>query len=104
MDDEKLTKVSMNIILYAGDAKNNVHQAMKLVKEKNIDEALKALDEAEANLVVAHKSQTEIIQSACSGEKYEYNILFAHAMDTLMTIQSEYEIARDLIEIFKEYQ
>ena len=33
--------------------------------------------------------------------KHELYVLFIHAQDTLMTIKSEYELARQLIEIFE---
>lgn len=99
--DDNLDKVAMNMILYAGDARGFVHEALNKVRENKIDEALKSLDEANKNLISSHKFQTEVIQKACSGEKYEYNLLFAHAMDTLMTVQSEHEIARDLVLIFE---
>ena len=35
------------------------------------------------------------------GEEREYSLLFAHAQDTLMTIYSEINIAKQLLKIFK---
>ena len=37
-------------------------------------------------------------------EKSEYSLLFAHAQDTLMTIYSEINIAKQLLKIFKAYE
>lgn len=36
--------------------------------------------------------------------KSEYSLLFAHAQDTLMTIYSEINIAKQLLKIFKAYE
>lgn len=102
--EDQLIKTAMNIILYAGDAKGYIHETLKHLKEKGFEEAQVSIKEAEKNLVASHKLQTEIIQSACAGSHYEYNLLFSHAMDTLMTVQSEFELVRDLIPIFQQMQ
>ena len=43
------------------------------------------------------------IQGETRGEESEYSLLFAHAQDTLMTIYSEINIAKQLLKIFKSY-
>lgn len=48
--------------------------------------------------------QTDAIQNETRGEKSEYSLLFAHAQDTLMTIYSEINIAKQLIKIFEVYE
>ena len=99
--DEKIVEVAMSIILNAGDARSEIQAALKKIKEQDFKEAEKAMKKADENLVIAHQAQTEVIQSACGGEEIEYNLLFSHAMDTLMTVQSEYEITRELVSIFE---
>ena len=48
--------------------------------------------------------QTDAIQGETRGEESEYSLLFAHAQDTLMTIYSEINIAKQLLKIFKSYE
>ena len=48
-----------------------------------------------------HRAQTEIIQNEARGIRYEYSMLFNHAQDTLMTINSEIELTADLILTFE---
>ena len=55
-------------------------------------------------ITAAHKVQTDAIQGETRGEESEYSLLFAHAQDTLMTIYSEINIAKQLLKIFKSYE
>ena len=50
---------------------------------------------------ITHRAQTEIIQNEARGIRYEYSMLFNHAQDTLMTINSEIELTADLILTFE---
>ena len=51
----------------------------------------------------AHAAQTEIIQAEARGVQYEYCMLFNHAQDTLMTINSEIELCSSLIDTFRSF-
>lgn len=101
---EELLEISMEIILKAGDARNEIYHALDCVANKNFEEAEQALDKANEELTKAHDSQTKIIQSEIRGDKYPSTFLFAHAQDTLMTIKSEYNLTNKLISIFKNYK
>jgi len=59
------------------------------------------MEEAQECIRLAHVSQTEVIQNETRGKSYEPCLLFAHAQDTLMTIMSEYNLAKQLIEFFE---
>lgn len=41
------------------------------------------------DLVLAHNSQTKIIQNVATGKEYGQSSLFTHGHDTLMTVASE---------------
>lgn len=57
---------------------------------------------ASKEITKAHKIQTDAIQDEAAGEeKSEYSLLFAHAQDTLMTIMSEINLAKQIISISK---
>ncbi|MFV0498480.1 MAG: PTS lactose/cellobiose transporter subunit IIA [Bacilli bacterium] len=95
----ELNNVSMEIILYAGDARSYISEALAEAKIGNFKEAAKLIKKTDAKIVKAHKAQTDIIQSATSGKDIEYSLLFAHAQDTLMTIISEVKLSKEFIEI-----
>ncbi|MDF9824292.1 PTS system cellobiose-specific IIA component [Breznakia sp. PF5-3] len=94
---------SMKILLLAGDARAKCMEALSAISNQEIDYAKKLLNEAQEIITNAHKVQTEIIQEEICKEYNEYSLLFSHAQDTLMTICSEINIAKQLIKIFTQY-
>ncbi|MGX6972440.1 PTS lactose/cellobiose transporter subunit IIA [Vagococcus lutrae] len=100
--DEKINEISMTIILHAGDARKLVMEALSSIGDNDFQEADNKLVEAKKKINLAHRAQTTTIQSEASGEKQTFSLLFAHAQDTLMTISSEWNIAKKMIEIFEK--
>lgn len=101
IENSPLTEVAMKIILHAGDARNLAKEAIDCAKKNEFLQSYEKLNLARAEIVKAHKSQTEVIQGEMSGEQYENNLLFTHAQDTLMTISSEVNLTKSMIELFE---
>lgn len=99
-----LVPVAMQIILHAGDSRLKITEALEYAQDCAFDQAYQAMDDAEACITLAHKAQTEIIQNEASGSHYEYCLLFTHAQDTLMCVNSELRMAKQMIEILKKIQ
>ena len=99
---EQLAEVAMQIILHAGDARNLVMEALDEAGEGRYQEAEQKLVDAKEELRQAHVSQTGVVQSEAAGTRYEYSLLFTHAQDTVMTIFSEYNLAKKLIHLYKK--
>lgn len=97
--NEETAQNAMLIILNAGDARVFCQQALKHLAKFEIDEAKEKMKEANKKIVEAHKIQTDAIQAETRGETKEYSLLFAHAQDTLMTIYSELNIAKQLVNL-----
>lgn len=97
---------AMEIIMNAGDARDFAAQAMQAIAKGNLDEAKALLKEADKVQSAAHNVQTEMIQGDIRGgeEKMGYYVLFAHAQDTLMTIQVEINMAKHMLRIAKNYE
>lgn len=87
-----INDISMKIILHAGDGRFLLEKAASEIVNNNFDDAQNYISEAEEKIKQAHIVQTELMQKQISGENVEYSILFAHAQDTLMTINSELRI------------
>ncbi|HBM74124.1 MAG TPA: PTS lactose/cellobiose transporter subunit IIA [Clostridiaceae bacterium] len=105
-DNDKIIKVAMDIIIKAGDARLYITKALEAICLQDFVSADDNLKTAQEKIVSAHDIQTDIIQGAANGvEEYEkYNILFAHAQDTLMTITSELNIAKEIVNIYRSYE
>lgn len=105
-DCEKLEYVinkSMEIIMNSGDARNYASEAMSAIAKCEFDKASELLSKAEKVQTAAHVIQTEMIQGDIRGgdEKMIYSVLFAHAQDTLMTIQVEINMTKHILKLQK---
>jgi len=103
LEENELIPVAMQIILHAGDARNSASEALDAVKKGDFELAKDKIEEAKKFIVLAHGAQTEIIQNETRGIKYEPCLLFTHAQDTLMTINSEVILAKNIVELFEIY-
>lgn len=103
MMSEKVVQSAMSIILNAGDARVACKEALDAIAVYNFTLAEEKLKESQSKITEAHKVQTDAIQGETRGEESEYSLLFAHAQDTLMTIYSEINIAKQLYKIMKAF-
>lgn len=100
---EELIQNSMKIILHAGDARLNCKKSLEAIAAFDFQKAKELLALANDDIRLAHMVQTDEIQQEARGEGEGYSILFAHAQDTLMTVYSEINIAKQLILIFESF-
>ncbi len=101
--EDQLTQSSMEILLKAGDAREECFKALEFVSEGNIESARKKLNEAKETIVEAHRVHTACLQASMEKENNMYSMLFAHAQDTLMTINTEINLTARFIDIFENY-
>lgn len=101
LEGNVLVSAAMQIILHAGDARLKVTEALREAKAFDFEKAAEAMKEAEKEITLAHNAQTEIIQNEASGISYGFSLLFVHAQDTLMTINSEVRLGKEMIDILK---
>lgn len=99
MDDE-LTTAAMTIILHAGDARTAVRRAYEALAQGDREAVEKALARAKDEIRDAHRAQTDLIQAEAGGARHTLTLLFSHAQDTLMTVNSEVITAGHLLAIF----
>lgn len=99
---EELSQVAMEIILHAGNGRNHVESALgALEKQLDYSEYERLMGETNKELIQAHRAQTDVIQTTIEEENLPFSLLFSHAQDTLMTIVSEYNIAKHLGKLYK---
>ena len=103
MDEEEISKTTqdaMTILMAAGEARAEVKVAYESIAAGDLAAAEEHIGAADAKIVEAHHVQTDHIQGAFRGEPQEYDLLFSHAQDTLMTIYSEIIVAKQLYKVF----
>lgn len=101
--NEATVQSAMSIILHAGDARVACKESLDALAIADVELAKIKIKKAQKKITEAHKVQTDAIQVETRGEESEYSLLFAHAQDTLMTIYSEINIAKQLIKIFEAF-
>lgn len=100
--ENKIVEASFDIIFKAGEARNECEKALKAVESFDFDTAEEHIKLANDSIVEAHKIHTDIIQSYIGDmEGQPFYMIFSHAQDTMMTINSEILIAKHLIKISK---
>lgn len=100
-NESELVQVAMQIILHAGDARLKVAESIAYAKMFDLEKARALICEAKECIRQAHVSQTEVIQNETRGKVYDHSLLFTHAQDTLMTINSEVNLANQMLDLFE---
>ena len=101
--DNELVSSAMEIILHAGDARTQGKEALEAGASFDLTVAHERMAEAHSEITRAHRVQTDAIQGEARGEELPYSLLFTHAQDTLMTINSEIVLAKQIISVFEAY-
>ncbi len=101
MDNEKLVQVAMNVIMHAGDARDYIRKAGVKLTVQDLDGVEELLKQASVELIEAHKAQTSVLQNEAAGESISMTVLFSHAQDTLMTVESEQYMISTLYQCLK---
>lgn len=99
---EQTAAVAMQIVIHAGDARNLIMEALDCIGENQFDAAQEKLKEAQDEIRQAHIAQTEVIQAEAGGKEFAYSMLFTHAQDTVMTINTELNLAKKLCGMFEK--
>ena len=102
MDNEKLVQVAMNVIMHAGDARDYIRKAGTKLSALDLDGVEELLKKASAELVEAHKAQTSVLQNEAEGDSVPMTVLFSHAQDTLMTLNSEVNLTQNMIRLYRK--
>lgn len=104
MINEENAQNAFQMILYAGDGRNNALEAISKAKEYKFEEAESLLNEAKENLKKAHKLQTKMMQDEINGTEVELSILTVHGQDHFAMATLSIDLARQAIEVYKKFK
>ena len=97
---EELNNAAMQMILYAGNSRNMINEALRATENGDERDCVDAkMKEAKDEITKEHKIQTDMIQSTIEDDELQTTLLFTHAQDTLMTIYSELNMATHMIKM-----
>lgn len=102
---EQLNSAAMQIVLHAGDCRNLLNEAINdLLDDKSEEEVKEKITQAKKEITKAHVIQTDMIQSSINEEELQTTLLFTHAQDTLMTINSEVNLVQSMIRLYRKLE
>ena len=96
-----IEQIVMDIIIYSGEAKGYLYEALNNAKKGEYDEIDALIEKANEAIGKAHDIQTNMLQKEASGEPLTVSILFVHSQDHLMTTISEKNLILEIIELRK---
>lgn len=99
--DQQLVDAAMQMIILAGDARKLVFDAGDALADSDFGTATTLLGQAQDKLRDAHSVHTDCIQASAAGTPFSYSMLFTHAEDTLMTVNSEFRLVKKLAGVFQ---
>jgi PTS system cellobiose-specific IIA component len=85
------------MIIHSGNARSLAYEGFALAVSGDFPGGRGKLKEAEAELALAHRQQTEMIQKEARGEAVAPTLLLIHAQDHLMTAIAEVNLVERMI-------
>lgn len=78
-----------------------IHEAFDVMRKGDFDKADERLEASNKELLLAHKSQTKLLQDYVGGTKIDMEIILVHAQDHLMTTMTLREVAIEMEYLYK---
>lgn len=97
----EVEEVCFQIIALAGDAKSKVFEALSTAQAGNFSEAKQMLEEANKNINEARQIQHVLLTNEARGTSVTPSVLLNHAMDILITAESERNMAVHVLGLFE---
>ena len=94
--------VVMDLITHSGNARSNAIQAVREARKNDFERAERLMKEANDELVLAHKTQTNLLFNETSGKRVDINLLMIHAQDHVMNAITVKDLANEMIQMMKE--
>lgn len=96
MDTER---ISFDIISNAGQARDLIYDALDFIRDKEYKNAENKIKDAEGLILKAHERHICLVSEEAKGNKILVDLLLSHAMDILITAESEKSITEKIMEI-----
>ncbi|MBZ2133873.1 PTS lactose/cellobiose transporter subunit IIA [Streptococcus gordonii] len=104
MTDQSSLEIAMQLIMYGGEAKSCAVEAISAAKQGDFEKAESKLSQAQAALLEAHHTQTDMLTKEAQGERNEINLFMIHGQDHLMTSIAFVDLAKEIIELHQKLE
>lgn len=100
MEEQNLEAI-MGLIMNSGNAKSDAMEAIEAAKHGDFLMADKKIETAQENLVLAHRSQTNLLTQEAQGNHLTVTLLTVHSQDHLMTSIAFTDLAKEVVAIYR---
>lgn len=100
--EEKNLEAIMGLIMNSGNAKSDAMEAIAAAKAGNFELADEKMQAADENLVLAHRSQTNLLTQEAQGNQMTVTLLTVHSQDHLMTAIAFKDLAKEIIDLYRK--
>ncbi|KAF1304869.1 MULTISPECIES: PTS lactose/cellobiose transporter subunit IIA [Enterococcus] len=101
MEEQQNLEAIMGLIMYGGNAKSDAMEAIQAAKKGDFELADQKIVDAEASLVEAHHSQTNMLTQEAQGNHITVTLLTVHSQDHLMTAIAFTDLAKEIIDLYR---
>jgi len=102
--EEQNLEAIMGLIMHSGNAKSDAMEAIAAAKKGAFEEADQKISAAEASLVEAHHSQTNLLTKEAQGDHMTVTLLTVHSQDHLMTAIAFKDLAIEIIDLYRRME
>ena len=99
-----IEQVIFTLILHAGNSKSSSMEAFAATKKFQFELADQKIQEAEKELNIAHKMQSDMLTGFAQGKDVPIDILMVHAQDHLNGAIVTLDFVKELIDVEKQIQ
>ncbi|EOR24030.1 PTS lactose/cellobiose transporter subunit IIA [Cytobacillus oceanisediminis] len=96
---EEMQTAAFQIITYAGEARSNYVEAIRIARAGEIEEARQKITEGETSYNQIHKVHASLIQREASGEQLPFSLILMHAEDQMLTTETLKIMASEMVEM-----
>ena len=101
MTEQEWEQTLFQLILHAGNSRSSAKEAAEFAQEGDWENATAKMEEAEEEQLKAHKVNADVIRREAAGEKVEFSVLLAHALDLLVLAWSEIDYTYQYLDMSK---
>ena len=101
MEKEKIQSIAFEVITLASEAMDACFRSLKAAKEGDRKASKTFMDQYDAVISKAHKTQMSLISNEARGVEMPYSIIMVHAQDHLMQAIFIQRVIKELIEVYE---
>ncbi|MBP3041739.1 PTS lactose/cellobiose transporter subunit IIA [Bacillaceae bacterium Marseille-Q3522] len=96
---EDMQAAAFQIITYAGEARSNYVEAIRIAREGKIEEAKNKIKDGEHSYNKIHKVHASLVQREAAGEQLPFSLILMHAEDQMLTTETIKIMACEMVEM-----